>query len=46
MPEPAPALQRWGQFYTTVSWTGYAASLFAALQILFLGYLFAQHMVA
>lgn len=43
--EPAPALQRWGQLYTSIYWAGFAASLFTALQILFLGYLFAQHMV-
>ncbi|MBD1872221.1 hypothetical protein H6F75_01890 [Nodosilinea sp. FACHB-131] len=42
---PAPALQRWGQLYTSVYWAGFAASLFTALQILFLSYLFAQHMV-
>ncbi|MFQ4139518.1 hypothetical protein PGN35_024705 [Nodosilinea sp. PGN35] len=44
-PEPAPALQHWGQLYTALYWAGFAASLFTALQILFLGYLFAQHMV-
>jgi heme/copper-type cytochrome/quinol oxidase subunit 2 len=43
--EPAPAVQRWGQLYTSVYWAGFAASLFTALQVLFLGYLFAQHMV-
>lgn len=43
--EPAPSLQRWGRIYTSVYWVGFAASLFTALQILFLGYLFAQHMV-
>lgn len=43
--ELAPAVQRWGRLYTAIYWMGYAASLFAALQILFLSYLFAQHMV-
>ncbi|MBD2112952.1 MULTISPECIES: hypothetical protein [Cyanophyceae] len=42
---PAPAVQRWGQLYTSVYWAGFAASVFTALQVLFLGYLFAQHMV-
>lgn len=43
--EPAPFLQRWGQIYTSVYWAGFAACLFTALELLFLGYLFAQHMV-
>ncbi|MBE9157156.1 hypothetical protein IQ265_10010 [Nodosilinea sp. LEGE 06152] len=43
--EPAPSLQRWGRIYTSVYWAGFAACLFTALQILFLGYLFGQHMV-
>lgn len=43
--EPASALQWWGRLYTSIYWVGFAASLFTALQILFLSYLFAQHMV-
>ena len=43
--EPASSLQRWGRIYTSVYWVGFAACLFTALQILFLGYLFAQHMI-
>ncbi|MGG6240718.1 hypothetical protein ACQ4N7_19025, partial [Nodosilinea sp. AN01ver1] len=45
LPEPAPFLQWWGRIYTALYWTGFAACLFTALQILFLGYLFSQHMV-
>lgn len=45
LPEPAPFLQWWGRVYTALYWTGFAACLFTALQILFLGYLFSQHMV-
>ena len=44
-PEPAPFLRWWGRMYTALYWAGFAACLFTALQILFLGYLFGQHMV-
>ncbi|PSN15150.1 hypothetical protein C7293_08605 [filamentous cyanobacterium CCT1] len=45
IPEPAPFLLWWGRLYTALYWTGFAACLFTALQILFLSYLFSQHMV-
>ncbi|MGF1519066.1 MAG: hypothetical protein ACFCVB_14880 [Nodosilinea sp.] len=44
-PEPARAIKRWGQAYSALYWAGFAASLYTVLQILFLGYLFAQHIV-
>lgn len=44
-PEHARAIKRWGQAYSALYWAGFAASLFTVLQILFLGYLFAQHIV-
>ncbi|PZV18418.1 MAG: hypothetical protein DCF21_08340 [Leptolyngbya sp.] len=45
LPEPAQSLQGWRRFYTALCWAGFAASLFTILQILFLGYLFVQHIV-
>ena len=44
-PESARAVKRWGQAYSALYWVGVAATLFAVLQILFLGYLLAQHIV-
>jgi hypothetical protein len=38
-------LWQWGQIFTTIYWFGFSASLFTALQMIFLLYLFEQHMV-
>ncbi|NJL48449.1 MAG: hypothetical protein HC929_14460 [Leptolyngbyaceae cyanobacterium SM2_5_2] len=42
---PDKVLQRWGQLFTAVYWFGFCASVFTALQMVFLLYLFAQHIV-
>jgi hypothetical protein len=44
-PVSTEALQRWGKVFAAVYWFGFSASVFTALAMVFLLYLFGQHIV-